>query len=122
MRRALAVSVLISSQMVWAQLPVGAPKTQTSSMDAMMDRRIQQEVFEKWALDLEGNKKKAEAAQESAATQEFYAKAEHFVALWEAFAGQLNDKKTFNAKLAKQVSKAFHELEKSDGWAAAYQK
>lgn len=122
MRRALAVSILISSQLVWAQMPIEGPKTTTSSMDAMMERRIQQDAFEKWALDGDGPKKRVEAAKESEAAQEFYAKATQFVALWEAFAAQLNEKKTFNAKLAKQVSKAFHDLEKSDGWVAARQK
>jgi hypothetical protein len=34
----------------------------------------------------------------------------------------LNEKKTFNAKLAKQVAKAFHDLEKSDGWPVGPQK
>jgi hypothetical protein len=28
----------------------------------------------------------------------------------------LNDKQTFDAKLALKLSKAFHELEMSDGW------
>jgi hypothetical protein len=114
--------MLISCQLAWAQMPIVGPKTQMSSVDNIRDRQIQQEVLEKWALDQDGNKKKAEAAKESAAAQEFYARAEQFVQLWEAFAGQLNQKKTFNAKLAKQVSKAFHELEKSDGWAAGRQK
>ncbi len=122
MRRALAVSILISSQIVWAQMPIEGPKTTTTSMDTMTERRFQQDMFEKWALDGDGSKKKAEAAKESLAAQEFYSKASQFVALWEAFASQLNEKKTFNAKLAKQVSKAFHDLEKSDGWAAGRQK
>ncbi len=75
MRRALAVSILISSQLVWAQMPIEGPKTTTSSMDAMMERRIQQDAFEKWALDGDGPKKRVEAAKESEAAQEFYAKA-----------------------------------------------
>jgi hypothetical protein len=29
---------------------------------------------------------------------------------------RLNEKQTFDVKLAKKVAKAFHELESSDGW------
>jgi len=91
-------------------------------MDSALDRRIQQDAFEKWALDPDGKQKKAQAARESEAAMEFYSKARQFVELWQTFASELNDKKTFNAKLAKEVSKAFHELEKSDGWPVGRQK
>ena len=48
--------------------------------------------------------------------QQFRMKAEKFIALWTALAREYNDKGTFNVKKAKQVSKAFHDLEKSEGW------
>ena len=53
--------------------------------------------------------------QEFARTQ-FLEKANQFVALWEDFASRLNEKQTFDAKLAKKLAKAFHELETSEGW------
>jgi hypothetical protein len=43
-------------------------------------------------------------------------KTEKFIDAWTALAREYNDKGTFNVKKAKQVSKAFHDLEKSEGW------
>jgi len=39
-----------------------------------------------------------------------------FVALWSALVSEYNEKQAFNIKLAGEVAKAFHELEKSEGW------
>jgi hypothetical protein len=113
MRTVFAISILFSYQVCWAQGPT-SPR-QDIPVDGQSQRRVQQEAFERWALDSDGRKKEETSKSEEAA-QEFYSKARHFVDLWQAFAEELNDKKTFNAKLAKQVSKAFHEMEKSDGW------
>jgi hypothetical protein len=111
MRKVLAVSVLVSCQLLWAQ----SPTRDMSSADADMQRRMQQEEFERWALGPDPTAK-ADKTRQAAELSEFYSKARHFVDLWQAFANELNAKKTFNAKLAKQVSKAFHDLETSDGW------
>ena len=74
-------------------------------------------------FNLATQKEKAdEASQATAARNEelaryqFLTKANQFVALWEAFAEHLNGTQTFDAKLARKLSKAFHELETSDGW------
>jgi len=47
---------------------------------------------------------------------EFLAKTDKFVELWTALAHEYQEKGMFNVKKAKQVSKAFHDLEKSEGW------
>ena len=47
---------------------------------------------------------------------EFLAKTDKFVELLTALAHEYQEKGTFNVKKAKQVSKAFHDLEKSEGW------
>jgi hypothetical protein len=39
-----------------------------------------------------------------------------FIASWTALVCEYNKKGTFNVKKAKEVSKAFHDLEKSGGW------
>src|SRR5260370_36997331 len=44
------------------------------------------------------------------------ARMNRFVVLWSALANEYNEKQTFNYKLAGEVAKAFHELEKSEGW------
>src|SRR5262249_19769113 len=51
--------------------------------------------------------------------QEFVEKTSRFVSLWETFAREYNDKKVFNVKVAKEISKAFHDLENSEGWPKA---
>jgi hypothetical protein len=116
MQKLVAVTVLFFSQLLSAQAPT--TPSQPLPSDSVLMRRLQEQAFENWARDSGNEKKKAENAQESAAAHEFYIKAKQFVDLWTAFATELNDKKTFNAKLAKKVAKAFHDLEKSDGWPA----
>ena len=56
--------------------------------------------------------------QQTARSKEnaFLSKTQAFAELWTALAREYNEKGTFNMKLAKEVSKAFHALEKSDGW------
>jgi hypothetical protein len=56
------------------------------------------------------------AREENLARLLFWQKANHFVALWTDFAARLNGQQTFDAKLAKKLSKAFHDLEESEGW------
>jgi hypothetical protein len=47
---------------------------------------------------------------------EFRSKTQAFVDLWSALAREYSEKGTFNMKIAKEVSKAFHALEKTEGW------
>lgn len=47
---------------------------------------------------------------------EFLLKLERFTKSWSALAREYNGKGTFNMKTAKEVSKAFHDLEKTEGW------
>ncbi len=60
----------------------------------------------------------AEKQAEQSARLQFQEKAKKFVALWGDLVSRLNEKQTFDAKLAKKVSRAFHELESSEGWPA----
>jgi hypothetical protein len=80
--------------------------------------KLQMELFRQSVRDHndEAVRRAAAARQEQVARLQFMAKANRFVKLWGDFVNRLNDKQTFDAKLAKKVSKAFHELEKSDGW------
>ena len=47
---------------------------------------------------------------------EFIRKIAGFTKSWSALAREYNHKGTFNVKTAKEVSKAFHDLEKTEGW------
>jgi hypothetical protein len=86
--------------------------------DAAAMARLQMEMFRQSAHDnSEDTLRRAEAArQEAIARAQFMAKANRFVNLWGDFVQRLNEKQTFDAKLAKKISKAFHDLERSDGW------
>ena len=47
---------------------------------------------------------------------EFLRKIAGFTKSWSALAREYNRKGTFNVKTANEVSKAFHDLEKTEGW------
>ena len=47
---------------------------------------------------------------------QFIAKVNRFAALWSDLVREYNEKKVFNIKIAAEVTKAFHEIEISDGW------
>ncbi len=48
--------------------------------------------------------------------RQFLLKAERLVESWSALVREYNKKGTFNVKTAREVSKAFHDLEKAEGW------
>jgi hypothetical protein len=114
MPKVFAITLLLSVPVVWAQSPVIAHEPGLGHSE--LDSRFQKQMFERWALDPDADKKILARKQAEAQLREFYTKAHRFVELWRNFAEDLNSQKTFNAKLAKEVSKAFHDLEKSDGW------
>jgi hypothetical protein len=116
MRVILAVALFLYSQILPAQAPGAAHAPSYGANDA--DRRLQQESFEKWARQPEGDRQAAARREADAKSHEFYSKVQRFVSLWKELSEDMNGRKTFNVKLAKQVSKAFHDLEKSDGWPA----
>jgi len=53
--------------------------------------------------------------QASSLERQFISRMNRFVALWSALVSEYNEKQAFNIKLAGEVAKAFHELEKSEG-------
>lgn len=48
--------------------------------------------------------------------RQFMEKVRHFIAKWDQFASEYNHKGAFNIKAARDISKAFHDLEQTDGW------
>jgi len=63
-----------------------------------------------------GDEQTAARRQAQYKERQFWAKANKVANLWTAFVREFNEKGTFNVKKAREVSKAFHELEKSEGW------
>jgi hypothetical protein len=116
MRKVLAVTLFISSQILSAQAKIG-PR-QTSPLNDESERRVEQQAFEDWATQPQAARQAAARRQAEEKLREFYTKANRFVSLWKKLSQDMNDQKISNVKLAKQVSKAFHDLEKSDGWPA----
>jgi hypothetical protein len=47
---------------------------------------------------------------------QFWLKANRFVQTWTLLAREYNDRGAFNVKQARAASKAFHDLEKTEGW------
>jgi len=120
MRKVLAVTLILSSQILWAQVR-GVPNESNYEFNDAQ-RRLQQEAFEEWATQTDDARQTAARREADAKSREFYSKAQRFVSLWKELSADMNRQKTFNVKLAKQVSKAFHDLEKSDGWLAGRSK
>lgn len=58
----------------------------------------------------------AERRQAEYKKQQFSANANKLAELWNAFTREYNEKGTFNVKKARALSKAFHDLEKTEGW------
>jgi hypothetical protein len=48
--------------------------------------------------------------------RQFVNRANHVAALWTQFTKDYNEKHAFNAKVAREISKAFHDLEKDENW------
>ena len=48
--------------------------------------------------------------------RQFLERTNKFVKLWEHFVREYNDNGVFNIKVAREISKAFHDLENSEGW------
>ncbi len=48
--------------------------------------------------------------------RQFMEKVRQFITKWDQFASEYNHKGAFNIKAARDMSKAFHELEHTDGW------
>jgi len=115
-RKLEPILILLTVGFLKAQSPSPAPAVPGSDSAAMV--KWQMELFRQSVHDNndETLRRAAAARQEQIARLQFMAKANHFVKLWGDFVYRLNDKQTFDVKLAKKISKAFHELEMSNGW------
>ena len=96
------------------QAPLGTP---VGADQATLAFR-QMELITRAARDANDEQARHTAEKQAEAYERlvFWQKANKFVALWEDFAARVNDHQTVDAKLAKKLSKAFHDLETSDGW------
>lgn len=77
--------------------------------------RMEWLVLEVVIPEVEGQREQPEQYEE----RQFIQKANSFVRIWTEFTKEYNEKKTFNAKLASKLTRAFHELETSSSWPRA---
>lgn len=110
----LSVILLTIISTLFAQQPPTqqTPAQQLASEKAFLEYQIERQHDDAAAPKL------AEQRAAKEREREFCRKADDFVALWGQLASEMNANGTMNAKLAKRVSKAFHDLEHSDGWPA----
>ncbi len=71
------------------------------------------------ARQADGLRSQADAAKRQEAQyqeRQFIERVNRFVQVWSRFVAEYNDKKAFDFKSAKELSKTFHELENSGYW------
>jgi len=117
LRKLLPFSLFLCARFLSAQSPTPTPIS-AIPMDPITQASRQLELLNRSMDDrsVEDARRAAIARDEEFARLQFLAKANQFVALWGDFASRLNEKQTFDVKLAKKLAKAFHELETSEGW------
>jgi len=115
-RNSIPVLILLTARLLEAQS--SPPGAAAPGSDPASVARWQMELFRQSAYNHNNVtlRQAAAARQEEIARLQFMTKANHFVKLWGDFMHRLNDRQTFDTKLAQKMSKAFHELETSEGW------
>jgi hypothetical protein len=97
---------------------IGASRAMAQSLSPNQCRNLAP-AYQRLLLKAETPNIDQQAEQRSTAKQklqQFWLRTETFIASWSVLASEYNEKGTFNVKKAKQVSKAFHDLEKTEGW------
>jgi hypothetical protein len=93
----------------------------TGLLCAAQDRHDTESLANQFILRdlMDGRSHEEEAAARREATyrqRQFVEKMNHFVRVWSQFVTDYNERKVFNIKTAKALSKAFRELECDSGW------
>ena len=116
MQKTILLSAFLCAGFLSAQSPTPPPGAM--SVDPVSLATRQMEIFNRLVQDnrMDQTRQAADLRAQEFARREFWNKAQKFVNLWGDFATRLNQEQIFDAKLAKKVSKAFHDLENSEGW------
>ena len=112
--------MLVRLLFLWFALSVNWLSAQSAMQEDYRLRQFEYELFLRSAGNHSAQVTKAAIAQQQADQLriEFWTKANRFVELWSRFTQEMKERQTVNVKLARKVSKAFHDLEKSSGWPA----
>ncbi len=110
MKTLVLLSCLLGADPLQAQQPAGSDQASVAFR--------QMEIFSRTVQEARADavRHTTERRAEQLARAEFWAKANRFISLWTDFASRLNENQTVDVKLARRLSKAFHELETSNGW------
>ena len=101
------------SSIALSLLLLPAASAQDPYLDAVKrDFILRQLEDQRVQSDLAIEKRKCEEWRQ----REFVKKINRFVELWARFAQEYNEKRAFNVRIAREISKAFHELESSGEW------
>jgi hypothetical protein len=111
----------LSSSLLLGSFFISSAVAQSSNLDRNASERLNHITHEFILRQLTDQPTRAEteAAKRREAEyreNQFIEKTSAFVQLWSQFATEYNEKGAFNLKLAQEISKAFHELERSEGW------
>lgn len=98
----------------FAQTKTGLPSGDTTPR--MMT--VMHDLYVRSALDgsADARQQASEKADADFERRLFYERAKHFVDLWTKMTKQMNNQNVVDVKLARKVSNAFHDLEKSNAW------
>ncbi len=115
MRRLIASAVFfVFSGLVRAPGPSNFPNTQVEPAW----QRVQRQLWE-WQMEDRWSVRQREAEARRAAElvqhREFTRKVSRFVKVWKKFIDEYNRQGTFNVKTARELDKAFRDLQ-TDGW------
>ena len=90
------------------------PPPSTECLDLLVQELLLRQIEEQHGrAEIEA----AERREQQYNEHQFIEKANTLVSLWTAFVKEYNEGKTFNVKIAAKLTRAFHELETSKGWA-----
>lgn len=113
MKKFAVSTVLILS--AWTSAPAQDPawnRNLSNQWVEALTREFMLRQYEGFTQD--GQEQARRAAQYS--EQQFIRKANNFTRIWGAFIRDYNEKKAVNIRITREASKAFHDLERSDGW------
>jgi len=101
---------LLQSAALWGQPPDGVTNHRVSL------NSLERELFLRQAQSQQTQHEIEERLHAQVLEAQFTERVHRFVQAWSGFIGEYNRKRAFDVKKAKEVSKAFRELEKCEGW------
>ena len=113
------MNFLLFSFLLLGPASAQSPHPNPSSQDAIQRLYWESLSNAAWLNQTFAQTEIAKRVEAQGKEREFLLKADKFVQAWSVLTREYKEKGGFNVKEAKEVSKAFHDLEKSEGWPKA---